>query len=208
MAPRVYALHTYIHIYKYIHISGSYRWKKHPARGGGEEGRRMGRRRIASSPFRPPLTLERLRFSDADPQNRTEPPFREGTRRQGREGERGREAGCTEHDADKRGERRWMNRAEVVVGEWRKHGGRERRSSAGKRRTVGEGSSWDGGVAGGQCESFLRLFQWAARRKRRNVNKKAGISNNGRIYPYRSRHRPRPATVCKQVEGVEGGRVG
>lgn len=88
-----------------------------------------------------------------------------------------------EHDADKRGERRWMNRAEVVVGEWRKHGGRERRSSAGKRRTVGEGSSWDGGVAGGQCESFLRLFQWAARRKRRNVNKKAGISNNGRIYP-------------------------
>lgn len=46
---------TYIYIYKYIHISGSYRWKKHPARGGGEEGRRMDRRRLHPHPFALPL---------------------------------------------------------------------------------------------------------------------------------------------------------
>lgn len=108
-----------------------------------------------------------------------------------------------EHDADKRGERRWMNRAEVVVGEWRKQWREE--EVVGRKETHGGGGGIVLGVAGGQCESFLRLFQWAARRKRRNVNKKAERSRTmARIYPYRSRHRL--ATVCKQVEGgVEDG---
>lgn len=46
--------------------------------------------------------------------------------------------GERERDADKRGERRWMNRAEVVVGEWRKrNGGRE--EVVGRKETHGGG---------------------------------------------------------------------
>lgn len=47
---RVTYIHIYINIYIYLD-----RWKKHPARGGGEEGRRMDRRRLHPHPSAFPL---------------------------------------------------------------------------------------------------------------------------------------------------------